>query len=753
MSAKHNKAKKIFLVISMFVCILFVSFAVFVTVVYNKYDLDIEKLTSTNNGIMVYSASGIDNTLYNTNRSIVEIETLPNYVTQAFVDIEDKRFYDHNGYDIKRIAKASLVNLTTKSKSQGASTISQQLIKNALLNNKKTYTRKIKEVVLAIKLEKKFSKQEILEMYLNTIYFGSNAYGIENASQTYFNKSAKDLTLNEACCLAGIIKSPAKFSPKLNYQNSINRKNLVAASMLEAKSITQQQYNEILSSPIILNSNNNVDHSYEEEAIYEACKLLNLTERELINKNYSIVTHKDDDLQMEVIKANNEVLESNKNNTNSNLDSLSVVVDNNGCVKAYYANSNYNLHNLTRQTASTLKPFAVYLPCLSHNILTPATTILDEEINYNGFEPNNADNKYHGYVSTRQAISESLNIPAVKALDYVGLQKAYKVLQDFDINIANADLNLSLALGATKNGVKVMEMLQAYSTLANMGVYKPISFIDKILDSNGKIVYKHEDYIETVFDSKDCYLMTDMLKDTAKTGTAKRFNDLNLPIASKTGTATNNNGQNTDLYNIAYSSQHTLLTWIADIKTNHLPSSLHSSVQPTIINKDILSYLYKNVTLPDFDIPTGIQKMPYDILELENNHRIVSPTTNIQRYIAYDYFKTDYPPEVIIPYDITNLKVTIDKFGANICFDAQKNINYKLCKITNGTKKILLDIKEKQETLSLIDNDIFGFENIEYYIEDIDGNIISNCVNIRPKDYLVDLLNNQILKGKKKWYV
>ena len=174
------------MIISILICLIFLSGLITVSVIYNKYDLDINRLTSTNNGVKVYSANGKDSTLYNTNRSIIEIETLPKYVLDAFIDTEDKRFYSHNGYDLKRILKAGLVNMVNGSKSQGASTISQQLIKNTLLTNEKTYSRKIKELVLSIKMEKQFEKDEILEMYLNTIYFGSNAYGIENASKNIF---------------------------------------------------------------------------------------------------------------------------------------------------------------------------------------------------------------------------------------------------------------------------------------------------------------------------------------------------------------------------------------------------------------------------------------------------------------------------------------------------------------------------------------------------------------------------------------
>ena len=180
---QNKKIKKILLTISILIAVLFLSIFLLITYFYNKYDLDVDTLTSVNNGVVIYSSTGKESTLYNTNRSIVKLDSLPDYVPKAFIDVEDKHFYSHNGYDLKRIIKAGLVNITTRSKSQGASTISQQLIKNALLSNEKTYQRKLEEIVLSVKMEKEFSKDEILAMYLNTIYFGANAYGIENASR------------------------------------------------------------------------------------------------------------------------------------------------------------------------------------------------------------------------------------------------------------------------------------------------------------------------------------------------------------------------------------------------------------------------------------------------------------------------------------------------------------------------------------------------------------------------------------------
>lgn len=747
---RKNKIKKLVLGVCLFLSFFFVSFSVFVIIIFNSYDLDINKLTSLNNGIKVYSASGVETTLYNTNRSIVEIETLPEYVIKAFVDVEDKRFYSHGGFDLIRIVKAGLVNLTTNSKSQGASTISQQLIKNALLTNEKTYSRKIKEIVLAIKMEKKFSKNEILEMYLNTIYFGSNAYGIENASKTYFNKSAKDLTLNEACCLAGMIKSPAKYSPKTNYNNAIKRRNLVATTLFKEKSISDSEYYDILNEDIKISKQNNLDFSYEQEAIFEACNLLNITERELINRRYEIITNKNDEVQKMVLEINNNIITSAEERTNSNLDSLSVVTDNSGKIIAYYANSAYNLHNMKRQPASLLKPLAVYLPCLMHNILSPATQILDEPIDYNGFKPNNADNNFHGYVSARDALSKSLNIPAIKALEYVGLDKSKKVLQDLGINISNNDLNLSLALGSIEKGISPLELLSSYSTIANLGKMYNLSFINKIKDDKGKIIYENSNYNEQVLSAEDCYLLTDMLKTAAKTGTAKRLSSLNLPVASKTGTAAVD-GNNTDLYNVAYTPQHCMLTWVANIENKVIDSTLHSSVEPTEINKQILNKLYPS-SISDFVMPKGVEKMQYDALEAKNNHRIVKPFTDKERFISYDYFKVTNPPNVVEMDEDLTMQAKLSKSGTIIEFKAVKYKEYSVYRETNNKPYKMATIKEKDGVVQFVDNNIFNFDTISYYFID-ENDKKSNVVTVKPKDFLINTLNAEILNGKKWWAV
>jgi len=402
--------KRVILGLSIIFITLIVSVVIFFSVAYNKSKLDIDKLTTANTGIKLYASSFTNEETdysYNLNRKIININQLPSYTINAFVAIEDKRFYKHNGYDIKRIAKSALVNIKDNNKTQGASTITQQLVKNTLLSNEKTYKRKLKEVMLSMKVEKNFTKDEIMNMYLNTIYFGSSAYGIENASQIYFNKSATDLTLNESAILAGLIKSPNNYSPKYNLENCFKRKNLVLTLMYQQGYINKAEYEKALIEKVDCTEiSNSYDNSFYQQALIEACNILNISEKELIRNNYTIITHMDYDLQSKL----NQIL----SNENIDADKLSIVVNPKGEVLAYLGISDFNLTDMKRSPASSLKPLAVYLPAIQHNIVDCSTPILDEETMFGDYKPRNTSDKYYGWTTVADSLAKSLNIPTVK---------------------------------------------------------------------------------------------------------------------------------------------------------------------------------------------------------------------------------------------------------------------------------------------------------------------------------------------------
>lgn len=747
--------KRIFIGVFLSIAILILSAVLFLGVAYNNAKLSIDKLTNENTGVKLYSSNYLDEQetySYNMDRKIVNINDLNDYTINAFVDIEDKRFYTHNGYDIKRMAKSALVNLKDQSKSQGASTITQQLVKNTMLSNEKTYERKLNEIMLAIKVEKEFSKDEIMNMYLNTIYFGSNAYGIENASQIYFNKSAVDLNLNESAILAGLIKSPKKYSPKLNPDNCFKRKNLVLKEMLENKHITKEEYEKNIALEVSCsNYTNSYDNSYYQQAIIEACNVLNISEKELIRNNYQIITFMDKNLQNQI--------KSLYENLNYEADKLTIVANSEGEILSYIGNSAYDLSHMTRPPASTLKPFAVYLPAIEYNIMYSCTPVLDEEINFDGYSPKNHNNTYHGWISSKTALANSLNIPAVKLLNCLTVEKSAEFLKQCEVDILPQDYNLSLALGGVSKGVTPIKLLELYTILQNNGNKTNLRFIDKILDENGRIVYDNKKLDIQVAKPESAYLVTDMLLETAKTGTAKQLSGLNFQVASKTGTNAVN-GNITDLYNVAYTSNISVLSWLGDA-TNTGLNSVTSSFDATRLNKDILNLIYKGNAPSNFIVPENIVDLEIDLLEYNVNHRVVLANENTpERYRSKQLFKADHLPisdNSIYQSPNLNFSLELTNTGTKITFDNSEIFDYEIVKIADGTKTSFTDLKLNE----IVDEKVFCYNKITYQLKakhKFTNSIFdSEIKEIYPKDYLLSQLKNQEsiydLGGKKRWYV
>ncbi|MBE5746081.1 MAG: hypothetical protein E7359_02205 [Clostridiales bacterium] len=393
-----------------FICLFFI-FLIFSSVIlHNAFkhasniNFDKDLLISASSKIELYNNNNelIKNTTHN---KVVEIEKIPDFVKNAFISIEDKKFYSHCGINYKRIIKSMINNLKSGYIKEGGSTISQQLIKNTHLSGEKTFDRKIKELILTKKLEKNFTKDDILECYLNVIYFGNSFYGIENASLGYFNKTTSELSLNEACVLAGLIKAPKKYSPILNYENSFKRKNLVLKEMLKDGYITQQNYDDNINKDITLYlSTSSIKNIYEQAVLDEAEKLLHLTEQDLKLLNAKIYTYLDENVQNNIIDIVNNDNFYHKNSFGNTADSAVVVIDNEtGGINAFYGKCDYNLIDIKRQPGSTIKPILVFSPALEKGIICPESQILDEKINIDGYSPNNVGNIYHGYVSATEA--------------------------------------------------------------------------------------------------------------------------------------------------------------------------------------------------------------------------------------------------------------------------------------------------------------------------------------------------------------
>ena len=641
--------KWFFIVLTVILLGLLIALSFYIGSIYSsasKIEIDSAKLSAPFTTIEVYDRDNKPIKEENTvNESYAEISTISEDTKNAFISIEDKEFYKHNGVNYKRIVKAMLSNLKAMKFKEGASTITQQLIKNSHLTSAKTFERKITEIALSTKLEKQFSKDEILEQYLNIIYFGNNCYGIEEASEYYFSKPAKELKLEESALLAGMIKSPSKYCPIKHPDNALKRRNLVLSEMEKDGVVSADEAVRAKSQPIKLEINTehkNKLNSYSQASIDEAEEILHLPAQQIALQGYKIYTYQNEKLQNDLNDAIDSV------NIESNF--AGIVVDNlSHGVVAFRGDGNYKILDCPRQPGSCIKPVLVYGPALNEDIIYPCTQILDEKTDISGFAPKNVGGVYHGYVSTRESLAKSINIPAVKILSYVGIDKAKQYAEEVGINFDEKDEGYCLALGGMTYGVNVLQLAGAYSTFANAGMYSAPKFISFITDKNGKIVYINKPQEKQVFRQDSSYLLTDMLKTCTESGTGKKLAELGMPLASKTGTVgKSGTKQNLDAWNVSYSPNLTCAVWLGNLDNS--PIDYTGGNQPTQIVKNFYS---KNKESSDFEKPDMIVEKKIDTTELEENHRVV---------LANDYMPERYTKAEM--FSIFNLpKSYSDKFA------------------------------------------------------------------------------------------
>lgn len=492
------------------------------------------------NGNAVYT------TLSEERRIPVTIDKIPKHTQQAFIAIEDNRFYEHSGIDYRGTLRA-LVSTLSGSEVQGGSTITQQLAKNAFLTQERSIIRKIKEAFIAKELEHKYTKDEILTMYLNQIYFGQGAYGIESASLYYFGKHVQDLDIAESATLAAIPKSPNYFNPFENPKESKGRQELVIDQMIKYGFISEAAGDAAKAEKLNLMTSNNQSadpRSYFFDMIIQ--KVIDEVGADALYKGgLKIYTTLDTDMQ----KAAEEAMRHLPNyySDGSGLTqpqvALVAVDPKTGYVKAMVGGRGQDKFNratlAVRQPGSSFKPF-VYLTAMQ-NGFTPASIIEDKEEEFSpGWKPQNSDLKWHGKVSLRTALTRSLNVPTIKLAREVGVDKIISNAEKMGISTlvdsgTYSDANLAMALGGLSKGVSPVEMAAAYAVLADNGTYhKPISLL-KIVDRDGKVLYEQESTSKKVIDSKAAYLTVNMMEDVFTRGTAGGMG-IGRPAAGKTGT-------------------------------------------------------------------------------------------------------------------------------------------------------------------------------------------------------------------------
>lgn len=651
------------------------------------------------------------------NSAHCSISQLPENVKNAFIAIEDVSFYKHHGLNYKRMCKAALKNITSHSLKEGASTISQQLIKNTHLSSEKTFERKIKEIVLTKKLEKSHSKDQILECYLNAIYYGNNCYGIENAANYYFSKSSNKLNLQESALLAGMIKSPSRYSPISQTENALKRRNLVLRQMQKAGFISEEDAENAAKSEIELNlssSNFNPINSYSEAALDEAKSILNVPLKDMALNGYKIHTYLSLSDQQKLEKA----LE--KEDFNS-ADHAAILVDNaKHAVSAFLGNSAYKILTAKRQPGSAIKPILVYVPALDADLIYPCSQILDEPLSLGEYKPKNVDGKFRGYVSASEAVSKSINIPAIKVLSYVGVERAKSYAEGMGIDFDDEDTSLALALGGMRYGVSLKQMAQAYSTFACGGKYAEAKFVEYITDAKGKILYKHSPQTVQAIREDTAYLMTTMLQEAAESGTAKNLASLEMPIAAKTGTV-GKGKKNSDAWCVAYTPEKVCAVWVGNL--DNTPISVAGGNQPTRCAKNYFESA-KEENRGAIVVPSTIVTRDIDLVSLENEHRIelASPATPERFRQSQSFSVFNLPKDVssnFLEVEKQNFDVKFDGKTASISFKAKRNYIYKiydstalLKEVSGQNEDVALSLDFSGENVKIV----YGFDEKNYQV-------------------------------------
>ncbi len=488
----------------------------------------------------------------------VRLDQLPSYLPEAIIATEDRRFYSHFGVDPIGLGRALYINYKSGRVVQGGSTISQQLAKNLFLSPDRTIRRKIQELVMAVWLEAKYTKAEILQLYLNRVYFGAGAYGVDAAARRYFSKSARDVTLAEAAVLAGLLKAPSKFAPTRNPRLAEDRAYLVLNNMVRSNYITKEEGQKAVDDPasIVRKKVGRSNRYIVDWVVSQLPGFIGTPKQDII-----VETTLDPRLQMLAETAVNDVLERYGASKKASQAAL-VALDGRGAVRALvggrsYASSQFNRAiNAKRQPGSAFKPF-VYLAALE-NGYAPESIVVDKPIKIKGWSPQNYNKRYRGAISLRDSFAYSLNTVAVRLAQKVGTNRVLKTARRLGIK-AQMHTNPSMALGTAE--LSPLELTAAYVPFANGGEGVLPFIINRIRTKAGTVIYERlGSGPGKVIKDKPLDQINDLLASTTKYGTGKKANFGDRPIAGKTGTSQ----EFRDAWFVGFSAQLTTGVWVGN---------------------------------------------------------------------------------------------------------------------------------------------------------------------------------------------
>ena len=623
----------------------FISFVVLLIGLYTYAYLSPKLDLKTSGSLYLYDNK--NDLIYQGSRSNewANLEDISDNLKNSVIAVEDKNFYSHHGFDYLRIAKAMLTNIKKKSIVQGASTISQQYIKNLYLDFDKTWKRKAEEAMLTLELEVHYDKDDILEGYLNTINYGQGNMGIVNAASYYFNKKPSELTLEEAIMLAGIPKNPAGYNPVSNYEASVKRAWVVAKSMLNNGYIDEDTYNNLFKEKLEIfgqTKNNNLQMiMYYQEAVLNELSNIKEVPASLVNagglKIYTTL-----DLEEQTSLENNIL----NNKVDDELQVASVIVDpKTGAVKALtggmnYAKSQYNRAlKSKRQVGSTMKPF-LYYAALENN-MTMSSSFRSEETTFNlangkTYAPQNAGNIYASKeITMAAALAFSDNIYAVKTNLFLGVDKMIDVAKRTGIS-ANLDEVASLPLGTSE--INILDYATGYTTFAAGGYQKDLYFIEKIEDIDGNVLYEHEDENRLVINPNYTYILNEMMTSTTNDAYVDYTTPTALNIAStlthkyalKTGST------NTDYWIVGYNPDRLMMMWMGYDNNKEVNGNVRNNAKK--IWALTIEESLNSINTTWYETPKNVIAIPLDA--------VTGKTTNNQNKVALYYFVKGTEPGV-----------------------------------------------------------------------------------------------------------
>ena len=697
--------------------------------------LDTQLLTHLQSASVVYDRDGKEAfSLYGTQkRRLVSLDELPEYVSQAFVAAEDQRFYQHHGVDIRRIFGAALNNLRAGSLREGASTITQQLIKLTHLSSEKTFSRKLQEAWLALQAERVYNKEEILEMYVNVVYFGNGAYGIDMAAETYFGKRASELSLSEAALLAGIIKSPNSYAPNVAMEKAINRRDYVLASMEKSGFITADAAEAARGESIRLAEApaKNLSGWYRDLVIREAADALQLSTGEVLGGGYRIYTALDPQMQLQA----DQCMADDGSFPAEGVQGALIAVDTgDGGIRAVSGGrsdeARMGLNRATdslRQPGSAIKPISVYAAAIDSGGWLPSDFVDDtQRVFAGGYMPRNAGDHYYGEVTLRTALSKSLNVATVSLANQLGVPAIRNYARRFGLDVERDDASLSFSLGSMTYGTSPATLAAAYAALANGGTSVQPHAIERILDASGNEVYCFEANGQRAVSAETAALLTDMLVTAATEGTARALSEVGIPVAGKTGTVSQGSGTR-DLWTIAYTPDVSVAVWMGYDSTANgtMPEAASGSQYPAKLAARWLSGVKTRLSAQSFELPATLARVELDRVSLEEDHQALLATeyTPADERTVELFYADRQPVQMSARYEapiaVRDARLSTNAAGQPVIkfLAMQRDMEYLIMRTQDGRTQCIATLTgEPGDTLSCIDGDVSLLTDAEYRI-------------------------------------